>query len=349
MRPRVGTALTAALLVAQAGCAPDPEGPAPSPSDGGSESTMVARVPTLAWQPTGGTPEERRIVGAEWTALVSDDGSRVTFEGPQQVVVGAGAGRVIGEVLMDDDWAVVVGQDEQETRDSVVTALDLETGRTHTVTDPPPGSGGSWAMFDGRLRYAAYDAGGDYCLAEVALAEGGGDFIYCAPDRHGFSRLSMSPAGSALMTFDDSRPVACRTLELIDPSGETEPVAGVEECTGWDVAATTEGAIWSTVTTERRSEQGRFHASVDGEVRELGPGTTGTLTTCGDSAYFVRDPQRPGQPARLLRWTGSALEVVYRSEGSGPAFLAPPSCAGDVLTVSAFAEGGDEQVWARVP
>lgn len=343
MRPRVGTALAVALLVALAGCGSDP---APGGSPATPDPTSSA---PLAWQTTDGSPDDRRIVGAQWTALVSDDGSQVAFDGPQQVVIEAGAGRVIGEVLMDDDWAVVVGRDEQETRSSTVTVVDLATGRTHGVTDPPPGSGGSWAMHEGRLRYAAYDVDGDYCLAEVSLAEGSGDFVYCAPDRHGFSRLSMGPAGDALMTFDDDRPVACRTLELMDQDGATEPVAGVEECAGWDVAATTRGAIWSTVTDERRSEQGRFHASVDGEVRDLGAGTTGTLTTCGDSAYFVRDPQRPGQPARLLRWDGDSLEVVYQSRGSGPAFLAPPSCSGNVLTVSAFAEGGDEQVWAEAP
>ena len=346
MHPRAGTALAAALLLTLAGCADDPEGAAgPSPT----QTTQVLREPLPEWTPTGGTPDDRRIVGTEWTSLVSADGSEVTLDGPEQVVVPAGAGRVISEVLMDDDWAVVVGQDEQETRPSVVTVVDLATGETHGVSEPRPGSGGSWAMYGGRLRYATYDPAGDYCLADVDVASGTGDLGYCAPQRQGFSRVSMGAAGDALMTFDDARPVSCRTLNLYRDD-EPVPVEGAEPCTGWDVAATADGAIWSTVANERRSEEGEFFASsADGGVTELGPGTTGTLTTCGDSAFFVRDPQRPGQPARLMRWTGVSLQVAYESPRGGEAFLAPPSCAGDVLTVSAFAEGGDEQVWARVP
>ena len=346
MHPRVGTALVAALLLTPAGCSDDPEpqsGPAPT------RTTQVARVPLLDWTATGGTPEDRRIVGAEWTSLVSPDGAEVTFDGPERVVVPARGGRVISEVLMDDDWAVAVSQDEQETRPSIATVVDLASGETHRVTRPPPGSGGSWAMYAGRLRYATYDRAGDYCLADVDVASGTGDLGYCAPRRHGFSRVSMGAAGNALMTFDDARPVACRTLNL-HRDDRLVPVEGAEPCTGWDVAATPDGAIWSTVADERRSEEGEFFASAaDGGVTGLGPGTTGTLTTCGDSAFFVRDPQRAGQPARLMRWTGDTLEVAYESQRGGEAFLAPPSCAGRVLTVSAFAEGGDEQVWAEVP
>ena len=128
------------------------------------------------------------------------------------------------------------------------------------------------------------------------------------------------------------------------------PIEGVTACKGWDGAITPTGAVWSVVKNESRVELGEFYASSDGGYFDLGPGTTGTLTWCGDSAYFVRDAQKDVDKARLLRWTpASTLEVVYESPGEGAAFLGEPRCAGNILSISAFGEGGDEQVWARVP
>ena len=49
-----------------------------------------------------------------------------------------------------------------------------------------------------------------------------------------------------------------------------------------------------------------------------------------------------------MRWRpGGALDVVYESPG-GRAFLAAPRCGGDTMTVTAFAQSGDEQVSARL-
>jgi hypothetical protein len=153
----------------------------------------------------------------------------------------------------------------------------------------------------------------------------------------------------ALLTFDDARPVACRTPNLL-VDGEPQPVPEAQACSAWDVAATADGAVWSEVQDERRAETGTFHAVAGGATYDLGPGTTGTLTPCGDSTYFVRDPQDGDDPARLLRWTPDAtLEVVYESESTGDTFLAPPDCADGVLTVSAFGEQGDAQVTAPAP
>ena len=79
---------------------------------------------------------------------------------------------------------------------------------------------------------------------------------------------------------------------------------------------------------------------------DLGPATSGTLTWCGDAAYFARDPQRDGDDAALLRWSPErGLDVVYESPG-GQAFLTAPRCGGDALTVTALAQSGDEQVSA---
>jgi hypothetical protein len=128
------------------------------------------------------------------------------------------------------------------------------------------------------------------------------------------------------------------------------PVEEAEDCSAWDVAATPGGAAWSEVRNERRAEEGVFRAVGDGTTYDLGPGTTGTLVPCGDSVWFVRDPQSRSEPARLMRWTPDAtLEVAFESRARGTAFLAPPECAGDVLTVSSFGPRGDEQVSATVP
>ena len=86
-----------------------------------------------------------------------------------------------------------------------------------------------------------------------------------------------------------------------------------------------------------------------GTYFDLGPGTTGTAVPCGDSVFFVRDPQGPDEPARLMRWTpGRTLEVAYESPSTGNAFLGEPVCGGGVLTLASYGEEGDEHVCASV-
>ena len=103
------------------------------------------------------------------------------------------------------------------------------------------------------------------------------------------------------------------------------------------------------MTQERRIEAAEYYADSGSGPVALGPGTTGTLTWCGDAAYVVRDPQRGSDPARLLRIdpTGST-EVVYETAGTGRAFLSAPRCGGTDLTLTAFSAAGDEQVTASV-
>jgi hypothetical protein len=364
---RVAAAAAVTVLVA-AGCADDgptevSADPSASPSADASSSTpagpaggtaadpaeVEATSAPLDWQQTGGSAEDRRIVGPRWTSLVDERGTRVAFSGPgDDVEVAAGDRRVISEVLMGEQYAVVVAQDELEQRPNTATVVDLRAGDTRRVTSPEPATGGSWAVTDETLHYPTFD-GGDYCLATADLGSAAGEVTWCAPRRSGFSRLVGSPAGTTLMTFDDALPVACRTLAVLE-DGEPEPLDGVEECTGWEAAATTDGAVWSTVPDERRNETGEFWARRGEDFFSLGTGTTGTLTPCGGSTYFVRDAQGPGEPARLLRWTpAGTLEVAYQSTSRGNAFLAPPECAAGVLTVSAFGEQGDTQVTATAP
>ncbi|WP_210439166.1 hypothetical protein [Nocardioides xinjiangensis] len=361
---RTRTAVALALLLALAACADgderpelQPDGPSPTsepaqPPTDGPETPGPTPEPTVApldWRDTGVEAGTRYVRGTDWEAVVDAGGSRVELrDGDRSVTVAAGRGRRISEVLMSEDWAVVVRQDRAETAPSLVVAVDLATGERRDVTTPPAASGGSWALSGGDLHYPTYGDDGAYCLATAALADSNGEDGWCAPSRSGFSGLTASEHGVGLMTFDDARPVACRTVNLLQ-AGVPQPVEGPSGCLAWDVAATADGAVWSEVPRPRRQEEAVVHADADGTVVDLGPGTTGTVTPCGDSVFFVRDPQSADEPARLMRWTPDhTLEVAYESSSTGNAFLGEPTCGGGVLTVASFGDEGDEHVWARV-
>lgn len=364
MRARTPAAL--ALLVVLAACNADerpvdlqPDGPPPSsgptgdlPSGGTLDDPTVVEPENalLDWTDSGFEAGARYVRGAEWEGVGDEAGSEVELaRDGDTVTVRAGAGRTISEVLMSETWAVVVRQDTAESEPSQVVTVDLSSGEQGEVVSPAAASGGSWALLDGDLRYPTYGDDRAYCLATSALADSNGEDGWCAPPRSGFSGLTANEHGVGMMTFDDARPVACRTVNLLDPSGVPQPLEGPEDCTGWDVAATADGAVWSEVPKPRRQEEARFHASADGTYFDLGPGTTGSAVPCGDSVFFVRDPQGPDDPARLMRWTPDrTLEIAYESASAGNAFLGEPVCGGDVLSVSSFGEEGDELVWASV-
>ena len=186
-------------------------------------------------------------------------------------------------------------------------------------------------------------------MSAISVTDSNGEDGWCAPARTGFSGLTASDLGVGMLTFDDARPVACRTVNLLDGSGVPQPLEGPQDCTAWDVAPAYDGALWSEVPKPRRQEEAHFFASAYGAYFDLGPGTTGTALPCGDSVFFVRDPQGADEPARLMRWTADhTLEVAYQSESTGNAFLGEPVCGGGVLTLSSFGEEGDSQVWANV-
>jgi hypothetical protein len=363
---RARTPAALALLVVLAACNAEerpvdlqPDGPPPSsaptgdlPSGGTLDDPTVVEPENalLDWKDSGFEAGARYVRGAEWEAVGDEAGSEVELaRDGDTVTVRAGAGRTISEVLMSETWAVVVRQDTAESEPSQVVTVDLSSGEQGEVVSPAAASGGSWALLDGDLRYPTYGDDRAYCLATSALADSNGEDGWCAPPRSGFSGLTANEHGVGMMTFDDARPVACRTVNLLDPSGVPQPLEGPEDCTGWDVAATADGAVWSEVPKPRRQEEARFHASADGTYFDLGPGTTGSAVPCGDSVFFVRDPQGPDEPARLMRWTPDrTLEIAYESASAGNAFLGEPVCGGGVLSVSSFGEEGDELMWASV-
>ncbi|WP_067432323.1 hypothetical protein [Nocardioides jensenii] len=351
-----GLAVVVLLAATLTACGSDGDGTksvadrSPTPSQDGTTTAggpVSATENLLDWKPLD-SAADTVVSSGEWSLAVPSGATAAILDGPARTKVAAGAGRKIVDTFLTDTTAVVVAQDQAETRPQVITVVDLASGKKSTVTDPPPGPGGPFAVSGATLAYATYKPGGDYCLATFDLGSGSGEKGYCAPRRHGFSNIAVTPAGTAMMTFDAARPVACRTLVDVDGAGVT-PVEGVRKCTGWDVAATPTGHIWSTLPHENRVELGDFHASADGTTYDLGQGQTGTLTWCGDSAYFARDGGGKAR-ASLLRWTPEAtLEVVYEAPGEGESFLAAPTCAGTVLTVEAYGEGGDEIVSATVP
>jgi hypothetical protein len=369
---RIRTTIALALLLTVAACgsddAPEPTGSpgssesgSPTPTDqtsspapeGGTRENPTVAEPTdafLDWQDTGNAAGTPYLKGPKWEARTTDGQTRVEISGGgSSGEIDAGSGRTISEVLMSADWLVVVGQDKAETAPSEVSTLDLSSGKQSTVATPPAASGGSWALTGGDLYYPTYGDQKAYCLATYALADSNGEDGWCAPKRSGFSGLTASDLGVGMMTFDDTRPVACRTANLLDGSGVPQPVAGPTDCLAWDVAAAYDGYVWSEVPKPKRQEEAHFFASAYDAYVDLGPGTTGSLTPCGDSVFFVRDPQGADEPARLMRWTADhTLEVAYQSESVGNAFLGEPACAGGVLTLSSFGDEGDEQVWAPV-
>jgi len=362
-------ALALATVLALTSCSGDPEPTEPStaptetveptetpePSETTDEPTeepsaTESQQPALLdWQQVPGPVADQVTVSGEWSLALPESGDAATLDGPEPRTIRAPAGFRITDTLLDGEYAVVVAEHEQATRPNRATVVELSTGEQSVIdgrSEVPTTVGGTWALGSGLLVHATMQ-GRDYCLAVADLVTGRSRPGPCVPPRHGVSNVTVSPAGLAAMTFDDGRP-SCRTLNRVEGTA-FEPLAGVEECRGWEAAVTETAAVWGVVPQERRIEASEFYADSGSGPVELGPGTTGTLTWCGDAAYVVRDPQRDSDPARLLRIdpTGST-EVVYESAGTGRAFLSAPRCGGTDLTLTAFTAAGDEQVTATV-
>lgn len=336
--------------------------PSPTPSDptssaapsGGTADQPEALSPTtspLDWEPVSGSIRRsvtRSVTDAgEWTLSVT--GASAVLMGPDKRSSGiASSGRRVSDALLDDEYAVVVLQDKAEERPAIARITELATGKTSVLdgrSDLPTANGGTWALDGGTLVHATYSRG-SYCLATVDLASGDSTLGWCAPKRNGFSNAQVTPAGTAMMTFDDSQP-ACRTVVGLDGT-EATPFPGVSDCNAWDAMLLDDGAIWSVVPQEQKIEAAHFYGRAGDGYFDLGPGTSGTLEWCDGASYFVRDPQRNGDPAALMRWSAQdGLTVAYESP-AGQSFLERPRCGGNTLTVTAYAESGDEQVTVQL-
>ena len=338
---------------AETGASGDPSPTATgSTAAGGTADRPVVLEPKndpLDWKPVAGSVDRTVTRGGGWTLSVDQAGSRASLAGPGgRSSWSSGRHERVSETMLDADYAVVVLQDELEEDPSRAIVTDLASGEEFVVdgsSDIPTTSGGTWALGAGHLLHATIRKRA-YCIASVDLATRTSTLGWCAPARQGFNQARVSPAGDSITTFDDSQP-SCRTVSRLQGT-TTEPFPGVSDCHGWEGVLIEDGAVWSVVPNERRIENGHLYARVGDGYFDLGPGSTGTLTWCGDAAYFGRDPQRRGDDASLMRWSPEdGLSTVYESPG-GQAFLEAPRCGGDTITVTALAQAGDEQVSASV-
>ncbi len=334
--------------------APSSTSPTAEPSDDqpqgspGSPAVLDAERTLLDWQdvtwPTGTTV----TVSGNWS--LTQRATEAVLDGPRSATVRAPGRHRVTETLLDGEYAVVVTEDERAEQANTATVIDLGTGDRTVIdgrSDVPTTTGGTWALGEGRLVHATIGRGRAYCLATVDLATMSSETTWCAPRRSGFNGARITPAGTAVLSFDDQRP-SCRTVGAVD-TGELVAFDGVPDCTGWDGALLDDGAVWSVVPDEKRIEEAHFYARSDKGWFDLGPGTSGSLTWCGGTAYFVRDPQRSGDPALLLGWTpGDGLRIAYETEARGQAFLTEPRCGGTDLTLTALTGSGDRQVTASV-
>jgi hypothetical protein len=324
--------------------------PPARPSGGTADDPAVAEAApdVLDWSPVPGSVDDTVTVSGRWSLGYPQQGDRAVLDGPDPVTVTAPKRFRIADTLIDGEYAVVVAQDELETKPSVATVIDLATGKKATLdgsSDVPTTNGGTWALGGGTVAHATIGKGRSYCLATVDLASQDSTLGWCAPPRNGFNDARITPAGTSLLTFDDKSP-SCRTVAQVDGDRVT-PFPDVPDCKGWDGALLDDGAVWSVVAKENRVEEADFFARVGDGYFDLGPGTSGSLTPCGGSAYFVRDPQRSADPARLMRWSPDGeLTVAYETAARGQATLSEPRCGGETVTVTALTAKGDEQVSA---
>jgi hypothetical protein len=365
--------LVAAVALLGAGCngtTDSTSGPTASASTSGSATDGGSEFPTptgtstpeptdglLDWTPVRGSTDDTVTVAGAWTLTVSGDGARAALDGPRPLELRAGTGRRINDAFLDGSHALVVAQDRRESRPSVATVVDLQTGATSTIdgsSTAPTTSGGTWALGPEQAYYATVGGPGDpraYCLAAADLGTGDAHVVWCAPKRSGFSNARVGAAGAlSLLTFDDSRP-SCRTV--VSMAGVTvdgpapQPYSGPTDCTGWEGVTLDDAEVWTEVPNENRIEQARAYASGPDGVADLGATTSGSLVACGEAAYFTRDAGS-GRPAQVLRWSvDGGLQVVYRAAKAEDGFIATPlRCGGDQLTITSLSTAGDEQVTA---
>jgi hypothetical protein len=332
-----------------------PGTPTVSPTTVGDPAHPIvvpARQDLLDWQPVPGSARSVVTVGGRWTLTVPSGGARARLDGPYPRTIQAGPHAGITDTFLDASHALVVSEDRLARSPDVATVVDLATGKVTRIdrtSSPPTVVGGTWALGPNTVLHATSGPHRSYCVATVDTTTGVGTTGWCAQPRNGFSRASITDSATTMMTFDNQRP-SCRTLVEVEGRALV-PLPGVSDCLGWDSSLPAPGAVWSVVANQHRIEAAHFYAHTAGGWFDLGPGVSGSLVTCAGSSFFTRDPQTRSASATLLRWDPDAntLSVAYASPGTGNAFLAPPRCGGDHLTVTAYSDSGDRQMTAAVP
>ncbi|MDX6373211.1 MAG: hypothetical protein QOD98_2199 [Nocardioidaceae bacterium] len=362
MVSRVVATMLAVAALAPAGCSTDkdPEpskptaqaSPAPAPPKGGTPDRPVAIAATtslMEWRPAPGAVENTVTTNGTWFLTVEASGNGYRLDGPDQSFGTGEEGSQITNALLDAHWAVVVRKDRAGKKPATAEVTDLAKGEQFTIdqdSDVPTISGGTWALGGDTLAHATAGPDAGYCVATVDLASRESSIAWCAEAKHGFNAAHVTEAGTVVLAFDDAKP-SCRTVGTV-ADDKFDPFPGVPECKAWEGAILgDDAAIWSVVPKEDDIDAAEFFARAGDGYYDLGPGTSGTLVPCAGAAYFVRDPQVVGDPARLLRWDGSSLAIVYEAP-PGQSFLEAPRCGDAALVVSVLSEGGDEQVMAAL-
>jgi len=329
---------------AQSSASPAPEGGTPD-----QPAPIEATTSLLEWAEAPGAVANTVTTNGTWFLTVEASGIAYRLDGPDQSFGTGEDGTRITNALLDTDWAVVVRQDVGRKKPATAEVTDLAKGEQSTIdkdSDVPTISGGTWALGGDTLAYATLGPDGGYCVATMDLATRETTIAWCALAKHGFNAAHVTDAGTTVLGFDDAKP-SCRTVGTV-ADDQFEPFPGVPECAAWEGAVLgDDAAIWSVIPKEDDIDTAEFFARVGADYYDLGPGTSGTLVPCADAAYFVRDPKRECEPARLLRWDGSSLTVVYEAP-PGQSFLEAPRCGDSALVVTALSEGGDEQVMAAL-
>ena len=303
---------------------PAPEGGTPD-----QPAPIEATTSLMEWVPAPGAVANTVTTNGTWFLTVEASGDAYRLDGPDQAFGTGEDGTRITNALLDTDWAVVVRQDEGRKKPASAEVTDLAKGEQFTIdqdSDVPTISGGTWALGGDTLAYATLGPDGGYCVATVDLATRETSIAWCAEAKHGFNAAHVTDGrhrGARLRRRRSRRaaPSAPSRTSQFEPSPASPSARpGRAPC-----SATTRRSGRSS-RDEDDIDAAEFFARVGEDYYDLGPGTSGTLVPCADAAYFVRDPKREGDPARLLRWDGSSLAVVYEAP-PGQSFLEAPAAA----------------------
>lgn len=356
---RRAVALVTASLLALAGCTsendpgpvkPSPQQP-PAPQGGTADQPvpLSAAKSLLEWVATPGAVANTVTTNGTWFLTVEASGEGYRLDGPDTSFGTGQAETRITNALLDSDWAVVVRQDRAGEKPATAEVTDLAKGEQFTIdqsSEVPTTAGGTWALGGDTLVHATPGPRGAYCVATVDLPSRTSSVTWCAAAKHGFNAAHVTEAGTTVLGFDDAKP-SCRTVGRL-ADDQLDPFPGVPRCVAWEGALLgDDAAVWSVIPNESDTGTAEFFARVGDGYFDLGPGTSGTLVPCAGAAYFVRDPQREGDSARLMRWDGVGLSTVYAAD-PGPSYLDAPRCGDGALVLTAHAETGDQQVMAAL-
>lgn len=349
MRLRASAALAGLLLLAGCGGSPSsaPSSAPPSTDDGAAK---VVDAP-ITWERVPAGKGEEVLSGAGGTRVtVSEDRRTATLTGSRTTTVTAGPGRVFTRAALDDGTALVVSAPEKDGPGAQRALLvDLDTGEQRDVAKGPgpnPARTGTWAMGDGSLAYTSGGQGDRFCLTVASVDSLEGRDLHCGKPREGLTQLRINADHVGGVTFVNATPMACLTLQTAALSDDSvSPVDEATKCRGWEVVPVGSDAVWSEVFRPGQVELGQIKASVDGSVTELGLGSTGTLTGCGDWVYWSQPPGKDDEGKhgdRLMRWhPGGSVEVAHDT-GSAQAPVTSVSCSDDRVSFVVLDPAGDK-------